>query len=82
MTLYNNGYEKALNNERNRTFSQLLLDQLGALAKGHYSQFDSKCLQHICSLTLGSVHDLYGLEHHNHSGGQGPVVSYDFGQMD
>jgi len=82
MTLYNNGYEKESNRERNRTFSQLLLDQLGALAKGHYPQFDSKCLQHICALALGSVHDLCGLEHRHHSGGQRPMVSYGFGKMD
>ena len=82
MTRYNNGYGKALNRERNRTFSQLLLDQLGTLEKGHYSQFDSKCLQHICALALGSVHDLCGLESTGDSSDQRPMVSYGFGKMD
>ena len=82
MILCNNGYGKALNRERNRTFYQVDMAQLGALAKGHYCQFYSKHLRHIRGLAVGTVHDLCGLEHHNHSGGQGPVVSYDFGQMD
>jgi hypothetical protein len=71
-----------LNYEKSVRLFELLLVQLGAVAKGHYPQFDYKCLQHICALTFGSVHDLCGLEHYHHSGSQGPLVSYDFGQMD
>jgi len=81
MILCNNGYGKALNRERNRTFYQVDMAQLGALAKGHYCQFYSKHLQHIRGLAVGTVHDLCGLEHHHHSGDKRPVVSYDFGQM-
>ena len=76
MTLCNNGYAKALNRERNRTFYQMDMAQLGTLAKGHRCQFYSKYLQHIRALTVGSVHDLCGLEYYHHSGGQRPMVSY------
>ena len=64
------GYEKSL-----RLFG-LLLVQLGAVAKGHNFQLDPECLQHLCALTLGSVHDLCGLEHHSHSGDQRPMVRH------
>ena len=76
MILCNNGYAKALNRERNRTFYQMDMAQLGTLAKGHCCQFDSKCFQHICAIALGAVHDLRGLEYHHHHSGKRPMVAY------
>jgi hypothetical protein len=82
MTLCNNGYGKAVNRERNRTFSQLLLEQLGTLEKGHYRQSCSKHRQHLCACALESIHDLCGLEYTSDSSDQRPMVSYGFGKMD
>jgi len=82
MTRYNNGYEKELNRERNRMFSQLLLAQLGTLEKGHYCQPCSKHRQHLCACSLESIHDLCGLESTCDSSRQRPMVSYGFGKMD
>lgn len=82
MTLCNNGYGKALNRERNRRFSQLLLAQLGTLEKGHYPQLGSKRRQHLCALALESIHVLCGLESTSDSSRQRPMASYGFGKMD
>ena len=82
MIRYSSGYGKVLNRERNTTFYQMDMVQLGHLAKGRYTEFCSKHLQHICALALGAVHDLHGLEYHHHSGGKRPMVAYGFRKMD
>ena len=65
-----------LDYEKSVGLFELLLVQLGAVAKGHNSQLDTECLQHLYALTLGSVHDLCGLEHHRHSGDQRHMVRH------
>jgi hypothetical protein len=71
-----------LNSERISKFPRLLLDQLGYMAKGHYPQFRSKHLQHICALAMGVVHDLCGLGYHTSGIDKRPMVPHGFGQMD
>lgn len=65
-----------LNYEKYLGLFGLLLVQLGAVAKGHYRQLDTECLQHVCALALGIVHGIRGLEHHSHSGVQRHMVRH------
>ena len=71
-----------LDYEKSVRLFKLLLVQLGAVAKGHYPQLDTECLQHLCALTLGSVHDLCGLEYLGSGRDQKHMVPYDSGKMD